>query len=1095
MVQKIKKLAKEITALEGEVNEIGYYPDLKELIEVIANEEMNLGFKVRVSPKKMVGGFPDIKIVRAKDNLVLGHIEVKIPNENLDNKKFEDQFNRYKESASNIIFTNFGKWELWQWDKDRKSKKKDEATWNFKKSPDDYHGIKKILEIFNTKEPIAAETPEELADLLARRNKRLREVVEEVYVSNGCPQNLKDLYETIKEFLIKDITVHDYVNMYAETITYSLFIARLQHFKKGGKDNFDIDTAFNFLHRRLPRIPLLDELYNKANDQLVAKIEDEIDLIIQDLKLCDIKKIYEIFTKHDPDKDPIIYFYEPFVKYNDPETKIKRGVFYTPKPIANFITRSINEILKEKFGLHEGLANENIRLLDPAMGTGTFLVASIERIYEELKEKYKNQGATFLRQKWEKVVQNHILERFYGFEILLAPYAIAHLKLSLYLEENGYEFEKTSKNQQFKLYLTNTLENDEHSEKIVRSGQIGKESEAALKVKNDEPVLVITGNPPYSVSSFNKNKWIEDLMNLYKKAVRIEKNIQPLSDDYIKFIRFGQWKINKTGHGIFAMITNHSFLDGLIHRGMREELMKEYDQIYIYNLHGNTTSGEINPNNRKDQNVFDIKQGVAISFFIKSENCKEKGVWYSEIWGTKEEKLVFLNQSDIRSIKWLKLEPQVTENFFFIPKILNKNNEYDLFYSLKTIFPINGNGIKTNNDNLFLDYEVKKLKERIELLKDGNLTVNEINKLLELEDDKYWNTKREREKLTNVDIEQNIFDYLFRPFDIRKIYYQPNLIEIGRGGASKKVFSNFKNQDLGLINCRQFASKKYFTSFVTKAMADMSSQPFAPYNIFPIYVYENGRKVANLDNKFIHDLENSLNLIYVQEGEGDLKKDFGPEDIFYYIYSVFHSPEYRKKYHEELKIAFPKVPLAYDKIIFRDLVRHGKNLIELHLLNQNPFSTNKNSIFNKQNKWRVSQGGKMRHWNITKIQYEPNKKRIYINENNFFQGIDENVWNFYIGGYQVLDKWLKARKGRTLNLDDQEHFMKMIVALRETINVMEKIDPLVIELLEGVEQPQAVTPKTGRKIRRKKTLEEAKKIAHQLKRARMGKRVLKKSGD
>lgn len=267
---------------------------------------MKLGLKVIISPKRTAGGFIDMKIVR--NNLVLGYIEVKIPAEKLNNKKFEEQFNNYKETETNVIFTNFKDWELWQCDKAGKAKLKEKVRWEFRTRPGEYEGIRKILESFAAKEPIAADSPEDLAKLLAKRNKRLRKVVEEIYKSDICPQNLKDLHKTIKEFLIKDITVHDYVNMYAETITYSLFIARLQHFKRGEEEDFNIDTAFNFLHRRLPRIPLLDELYNRANEELVAKIEDEIDLIIQDLKLCDIGKIYEIFTKHDPDKDPIIYF-------------------------------------------------------------------------------------------------------------------------------------------------------------------------------------------------------------------------------------------------------------------------------------------------------------------------------------------------------------------------------------------------------------------------------------------------------------------------------------------------------------------------------------------------------------------------------------------------------------------------------------------------------------------------------------------------------------------------------------------------------------------------------------------------------------------
>ena len=1028
-MKTVSEIAKKIKGKKELAQEVSYYSDLEDFIEVVSLQGEDLGLKVQTAPRKKKCGYPDIQIIEAASGNSLGFIEVKLPGADLsENGPYKTQFSKYKEYTPNLIITDINHWQLWQWDNNNNSKKKLEGKWDFEKHPNEYSEIRKILEVFNAKKPIVAEDPEELANLLARRNKSLREVVEEIYVSDHCPQNLKDLFETIREFLIKDITVHDYVNMYAETITYSLFIARLQHFKKGEKEDFNIDSAFSFLHRRLPQIPLLDELYNKANEELVAKIEDEIDLIIQDLKLCDIGKIYKIFTKHDPDKDPIIYFYEPFVKFNDPETKIKRGVFYTPKPIANFITKSINVILKEKFGLQEGLANENVHLLDPAMGTGTFLVASIERIYEDLKERYKNQGTTFLRQKWEKVVQNHILERFYGFEILLAPYVIAHLKLSLYLEENGYEFESTNKNKKFKLYLTNTLENEEHNKQVAHYGQIAKEGKAASEIKNQEPVLVITGNPPYSVSSFNKSEWIEDLMDLYKTAVRGERNIQPLSDDYIKFIRFAQWKINKTGHGIFAMITNHSFLDGKIHRGMREELMKEYDQIYVLDLHGNATIHELNPDGGIDQNVFNskqggIKQGVAISLFIKSNILKEKGVWYSELWGNSEGKLQFLNKSHITSVDWEKIKPEKTKNFFFRPKVFNMLIDYEKFFDLREIFQENKIGIATGSDNRFVKFDRDDFEKNFDSTK--------------------------------------IRKYSYRLFDDRYIYFQPKMLQRARFS----IMQHLLRPNLALTVTKQLVSETFRHIFVSSAIADrclMSQESREGNYFFPLYHYgENGLRNANLNARIIHEIEKNVGKIT-------------PEDIFYYIYGVLHSNNYREKYKEFLKIDFPRIPYPKDKKGFGKLVKLGKYLTDLHLMGENPLSQADCPILNKPGFWNVKIITSLKNFEVQKIHYDLDKKRVYINKETYFDGVEGDVWDFFIGGYQVLDKWLKYRKGRNLTLEDQEHFMKMVVILRETLKTMKEIDLLVIQQLEVVEQPKIVTPKTGARQKRRETVERIK---------------------
>lgn len=808
-----------------------------------------------------------------------------------------------------------------------------------------------------------------------------------------------------------------------------MLLAALEYQKKPASQPFSLHSAYEYLPKN---IPLLREMY-----QLTVKTAEKQETIkfavigiIEQLDNTDLKAIYSKLSNHLEDEDPIIHFYEPFLAEYDIDEKNNRGVFYTPKQVVDFIVRGVDHLLKTKLDKPQGLSTysqgnpeKSVHLLDPATGTGTFIISAVQH------SNLKQLGEEIFKKQFQNTVKNHILKHFYAFELMVAPYTIAHLKLTLELQRLGFDFESVyndsdKDNDRLKIYLANTLDapkelTDYHTQGFgAYFESITREVQDANRVKTQEPVLVILGNPPYSVSSSNKGAWITELMDSYKKAVRSERNIQPLSDDYIKFIRFAQWKIEQTGQGIVAMITNHSFLGGLIHRGMRQELMKTFDEIYLMDLHGNTTVGEKNPSSGVDQNIFPIRQGVCIFFFIKKKTPLEKAeVYHAELWGDKKTKLGLLGAQKFYSVKWQRLDPEKTQNFFFAPKNINYSSEYNNYVSLERIFSIYSSGIKTHHDN--------------ELVSFDKFTANTNKK------------------------------YLYRPFDIRYINYDLKKVERHRF----EVMRHILHSNIALINCNQFSSKQYFTSFVTNILTDISSQPFASYHIFPLYSYESdllSSKYPNINLEFIEQFDRKLfpekyqqtiDLIDKMHEEKPVPT-ITPQQIFYYAYAILHTPTYRTRYTEELKIDFPRLPLTTNKDLFYKLVEKGNELVNLHLLGENPFDE-RTTIFADSGKWNVHMNSletdeevtEDKKYLVTKVLYDPVGLKVYFNDYSYFEGIEKEVWEFYIGGYQVLDRWLKERKkhNRILSSEDMIHFMKIVVSLRETINLMKEIDRLIPE--------------------------------------------------
>jgi len=646
----IELLKQKIAKIKDTATERSYYPLLCGFFEEYAKSGTLKFRDPRATPEETSTqyehkvGFPDITIRNGND--LIGWIEVKTPQENLNAEKFQEQFSKYKESLENIIFTNLREWQLWQWEEGEPKK----TAETFFDLTDINNASSEEFELFLTKffegRAYQTRTPKQLALALAKKTRLLSKQVEEALEKSEADSDLRKLKETFEKTLIQDISEHQFANMVAETMAYSLFLAALEHSRRDGAE-LTLTNAIDYLPTN---VPILADLYSliKKVSSTIPTIYEATRLLVDQLNASEIERIHQKLVEHKPGEDPVIQFYEPFLKEYDPKEREARGVYYTPKPVVDYIVKSVDWLLRNRFNKAKGLADESVHLLDPATGTGTFLMSAIQEIYANIKKENSSLGDEMVKREFNRVVLSHILKHFYGFELLIAPYAIAHLKLTLEVERLGFDFANTKDdndkdNDRFKVYLANTLDDpNKPPQKLFGFDSIPQESEKAREVKKNVPILAIVGNPPYSnFGRMNRGEWILNLLKDYKKGLK-ERKIN-LDDDFIKFIRFAQWKLEQTGQGIFAMITSNTFIDGITHRQMRRSLMDTFDEIYIYNLHGSSRKGETTPDGGKDENVFNIQSGVSINIFVKHPKKEnETIIKYCDLWGLRENKFATL---------------------------------------------------------------------------------------------------------------------------------------------------------------------------------------------------------------------------------------------------------------------------------------------------------------------------------------------------------------------------------------------------------------------------------------------------------------------
>jgi predicted helicase len=1014
MSDELKSIQDYIHAIEkklenGDATEHTHRAALGVLIESLAS-----GISATNEPKHIDCGAPDF-VVR-KGVITIGYIEAKDIGVNLDATEKSDQLKRYLKSLTNLILTDYLEFRWYVDGEKRLSARLGTATKDgkIKKDKEGLQATAELLTSFFEHKAENVGTPQELARRMARLAHMIRDLIIEAFKQEEDTGSLHNQLAAFRDNLIPDLSPEYFADMYAQTITYGLFAARCT--APDSKDFTRQNAAY-----LLPKTnPFLRKLFNTiAGPELDERIAWLVDDLAQILAQADMGAVLKNFGKHSGKEDPVVHFYETFLTAYDPKVREMRGVYYTPEPVVSYIVRSIDHLLKARFEKPQGLADENTLILDPATGTATFLYMVINEIHQ-----------AFAGQEgmWNDYVAEKLLKRLFGFELLMAPYAVAHLKLGLLLQETGYKFQS---DERLGVYLTNTLDEAiKHSETLFAQW-ISDEANAAAEVKKEKPIMVVLGNPPYSVSSLNRGEWIDNLLDDYKKDLQ-EKKLN-LDDDYIKFIRFAQWRIDQTGHGILGFITNNSYLDGLTHRRMREYLLDSFSSIYILNLHGSSRRGENAPGDIKDENVFDIQQGVAIGIFIKEQHKNNnKKVYYADVWGMRDSKYKELFESDVTSTNWQELKP-IAPYFFFVPKDFSLQEEYERGWLLTDVFK-GVSGIETKRDAFAIDFNRNTLVERIGDFVDCDCAIEEIKDRYSLRDNE-WNVAEAREALrADRSWEGSFVPCLYRPFDIRNIIYSDVILARTRG----ILMDSMNKPNLGLIAARQ--TKEDFAILAapcvcTHKIVTVYDRSF----MFPLYLYpaknemqfDGGKRRPNLNPEFINDVSDKLGLTFIEDGQGDLEQTFGPEDVFNYAYAVFHSPIYRTRYAEFLKIDFPRLPLTSDKALFKALAEKGAELASLHLM--------ESSILNKSiTKYPITGSNE-----VEKLSYDDNNQRIYINKAQYFEGVPTEIWNFHIGGYQVCEKWLKDRKGRSLTYDERVHYQKIIVALKETIRLMKEIDELI----------------------------------------------------
>ena len=1030
----LKKIFK--TANQGDAREESYYATLEELFKKIAQSFGKGKIHITTLPKSTEAGNPDFRIWDGKQHIV-GYIEAKAPTiENLDLIEESEQLKRYRKTFPNLILTNFFEFRLYRngilVNKVLIARPfivhKLKTIPPVEKEPD----FTKLMEAFYSFSLPKVYNAKNLAIELAKRTSFLKdeviaeELAEEERTGKGF---ILGFYEAFRQFLISGLSKEEFADLYSQTITYGLFAARMR-----AKNGFNRKLAYDNIPST---IGILRDVFRFVSlEDVPTQMEWIIDDIAEVLSVADVNKLLQDYFREGKGKDPVVHFYETFLAEYDPKARERRGVYYTPEPVVSYIVRSLHHILKDRFGKADGMASDTVTVLDPASGTLTFLAEAAKLAVNEFTSKYGDGGK-------EGFIKDHILKNFYAFELMMAPYAVGHLKMSFLLEELGCSLQKDDR---FKLYLTNTLDMEELEQtSLPGMASLSEESHLAGKVKKEQPILVILGNPPYSGHSANKGEWIDRLLKkgyTHKNGIKDdgyyrvdgkplgEKNPKWLQDDYVKFIRFSQWKIDQAGEGVLGFITNHSYLDNPTFRGMRESLMNSFDEIYLLDLHGNSLKKEKCPDGSKDENVFDIRQGTAIALFIKNRNNnKDRKVFYSELWGMRKEKYDRLINDDIATTKWQEIAPK-SEFYFFVPRDEKLLNQYEKSPKITDIFPINSVGIVTARDKFVIDTDKQALKRRIMMFCDEKIPDELIGEPYKLKDKANWKLKSAREKVRNdKDWENSFAQILYRPFDIQWIFYNDVLVERARRNVMRHMMQENLALCVGRAGQVVGAEKPWNIVFCSNHIEDFNLFYRGGSSNFPLYLYpdpdqkdlfshlkESKERKPNISGKIFSTLSETY------------KTKLSPEDIFYYIYAVFYSNTFRTKYAEFLKTDFPRVPFTKDKTLFKKLAGYGKRLADLHLM-ESPDLDSPVAKFQGTGDKRVD-----------KIKYDKKKERVYINEDQYFEGIPENIYQYQIGGYQVCNKWLKDRKGKVLSLDDIKHYCKLTTAIKYTINIQKSID-------------------------------------------------------
>ncbi|ELP8579286.1 N-6 DNA methylase [Campylobacter upsaliensis] len=1031
-MEEFKKYINEIQKIfqAKNYNEHSFRTPFENLLNALKPKEI----KIIHEPKSEKGQGsirPDFKVYKLVDkekelsyNHLIGFIECKNLDVDLDKEFKSEQLLRYSQISPNIIFTNYKRFMLLSFEK---------IIIDINLLDDDLNLIEKninifknLIQVFFDDNSTTIKTKQELVKVLSSQSFYLSNALKSSSSQsdsnssfNSFFQRTKDTFKSIEKIELKD---EEFCDILAQAVVYGIFVSYIEN------DDYDLEKIpiENFISFLPSTFRTLSEFvyFSVPSFSLPQDIKYTLENIKKTLALIDKVELCNILNQ---DLESIsIYLYEDFLKAFDElratQKRKEGGVFYTPKSVVKMIVSSLDELLKSKFN-KTGFNDKSVKVLDFATGTGSFLAAVFEKIISKESEIFKNE-----------TIKNKFLKDIYGFELSFVPYIVARLKLGQILRKSGF---KDFSEADFQIYLNNTLDLEKNAnfDMFMPLVNLDQEWQKARDVKHDKNLLVILGNPPYNAKSKNKGKEILELLKTYKENLN-ETNIQPLDDDYIKFMRFAQWKLLEQGQknifeansGLMGFITNNSFLDGRIHRNMRESLYKSFDEIYILNLHGSDKDA------KNDENVFDIKIGVCISLFIKYKNEPSKGA--TIFYASTAQKGIFkraekyallddISQRGLNSIKWEELSPN-EPYFWFVPKSF-ESEEYEDFWALagdkalgdkRAIFGIYSSGIKTERDNIAIQLNEKVMQKIVDDF--SNLSQVQLVQKYDLKDTRDW-------KIANaINVIKNklgsIEKIAYRPFDFQYTFYSTKSKSFLAYPRFETMQHFLSGENLGLCfskDCQNF----FDTIFISGEITDIHYNGSQCY-ITPLYLYNIQGKIPNFTPEFL-----------AYKAKHKILKDKNEEQILAFIYANLYNPKYRSKYLEYLKIGFPKVSFEVSQKEFERFEKLGSELIKLHLMQEIP-QDEIDFIFLKESK--------KPNFKIAKYQEKERfvENKIILNEDLAISPIDAEIWNYTIGGYQVLKQWLKYRKDYVCTKEELEHLLKICKILKKTIEIQKALDEI-----------------------------------------------------
>ncbi|MEM9045020.1 MAG: type ISP restriction/modification enzyme [Pseudomonadota bacterium] len=1038
----------------GAATELSYRAALQNLLSSIDDDTSALN-----EPKRVKCGAPDFLVSR--DDIVIGHVEAKdvpVGIRKLKNAN-KDQQERYRAALPNLIYTNCLEWDFYRDGELTASVRIADFTLGIQPRPDQYGTLENLLRDFASQKPQTITSPRDLAERMAGKANLIKDVLSRTLREDAEFQTeLYTQYQAFQENLIHDITAEDFADIYAETIAYGMFAARLHD---TALDTFSRQEALELLPKSNPFLrSLFSYVAGYDLDDRIAWIIDDLARVFQ---ACDVAKLMEGFGKLTGQNDPFLHFYETFLAAYNPSKRKARGVWYTPEPVVNFIVRAVDEVLQTEFGLPDGLADTSkvtidwdtgqtamtkagklrkdgkktiekrevhrVQILDPATGTGTFLAEVIKQIAPKV------QGIA--PAMWSKYIEDDLIPRLHGFELLMASYAMCHMKLDMILTELGYS--PTKEPPRLSVYLTNSLEEGEPANQTLPFTQwLSREAKGANTIKRDMPIMCVIGNPPYLGEGGVSEGWIGDLMDDYKKEpggkVKLkERNPKWLNDLYVKFIRLSSHLIEKNGEGVLGFITNHGYLDNPTFRGMRWHLMNTFDRIWVLDLHGNAKKKEVTPEGKPDKNVFDIQQGVSIIIGVKKKDGG-KGlaeVMHGELWGARAAKYEAL--STLKSLDHATgshLSPHKHYQMFY-PVDAGSLDAYDAGFSIGKFFPDNQIGLTTSRDHLAVGYSHSDLADKLRIFTSSQQSDDQVRKLFFgnksakngrlAGDTASWSMSEARATLANLDWDALIKPIDYRPFDTRTVCYSPVMLERPRKELIPQLFHS---ANVALSFNRKIDEVRPFSDcFVFGNALQLHSLSLKESNYFaPLYLYpdeqdlDKSRRV-NFDHRLYKKLQKMAD--HPDHGKPD------EVQVFDYIYGVLHCPAYRETYVEFLRIDFPRIPWPTTPDEFWNVSAKGAELRKLHLMESASIGSTPYPF--------TGEGDNV----VYETRFEDG--HIWINDGQYFANAPPASWDFYIGGYQPAQKWLKDRKSRALSFEDVKHYQRILKVLSETDRIMKTI--------------------------------------------------------